>query len=135
MAPWTETQKKRLVSQIRIWGNQWDKIADHPELQGRNGKACKSRAGDAWAVDAVAAIPPVDDLRAAGVTLGDVVRAFGRKFGQNKATFLTLHHTRSANHDALKEWTIQMIETDGKSVAPRTKVDRRTRNGSYSSAN
>ena len=120
MAPWTETQKKRLVSQIRIWGNQWDKIADHPELQGRNGKACKSRAGDAWAVDAVAAIPPVDDLRAAGVTLGDVVRAFGRKFGQNKTRFLTLHHTRSANHDALKEWTIQMIETDGKSVAVKT---------------
>ena len=28
MAPWTETQKKRLVSQIRIWGNQWDKIAE-----------------------------------------------------------------------------------------------------------
>ena len=47
MAPWTETQKKRLVSQIRIWGNQWDNIADHPELQGRNGKACKQRAFDA----------------------------------------------------------------------------------------
>ena len=102
MVPWTETQKKRLVSQIRIWGNQWDKIADHPELQGRNGKACKQRAFDAASGirDAMAAIPPVDDLRAAGVTLGDVVRAFGRKFGQNKATFLTLHHTRSANHDA-----------------------------------
>ena len=108
MAPWTETQKKRLVSQIRIWGNQWDKIADHPELQGRNGKACKSRAGDAWAVDAVAAIPPVDDLRAAGVTLGDVVRAFGRKFGQHKQKCLTLHKTRSANHDELKEWTIRL---------------------------
>ena len=72
MAPWTETQKKRLVSQIRIWGNQWDKIADHPELQGRSGKACKQRACDATSgiQDAVAAIPPVDDLRAAGVTLG-----------------------------------------------------------------